>query len=128
MTEGHKGISGLLEETGEVPGHCEMWRHSEGQRGTLRVTEGTLGAVGLSHPPGLALVLHSLFGVGHGPFHKSDGLVHVVLDAVDHGSLWSTRVAPWGHVQWSPPHPTSLHAWIPLCRSLGHSVVPCRFL
>lgn len=50
-----------------------------------------MGAIGLSHPPGLTLVLHSLFGVGHGPFHESDRLVHVVLYAVNHGSLRSTR-------------------------------------
>lgn len=63
---------------------------TRGAFGMLGAMEGTLGdsgAVGPSHPPGLTLVLHGLFGVGHGPFHEADGLVHVVLYAVDHGSL-----------------------------------------
>lgn len=86
-----------------------LGQHNEGQRGTLGVPlgcwelqrghwglqreryGGDMGAIDLSHPPGLTLVLHSLFGVSHGPLHESDGLVHVVLYAVDHGSLRSTQ-------------------------------------
>jgi len=55
--------------------------------GAVEGTLGDTGAVGSSHPPGLTLVLDGLFGVGHGSLHEADGLVHVVLDAVDHGSL-----------------------------------------
>lgn len=47
--------------------------------------------VGPPHPPGFALVLDGLFGVSHGSLHKTDRLVHVVLYAVDHGSLWGRQ-------------------------------------
>lgn len=55
--------------------------------GAMEGTAGDTGAVSPSHPPGLTLVLHGLFGVSHGPLHEADGLVHIVLYAVDHGSL-----------------------------------------
>lgn len=88
-TGGYRKILGVL---GDVK--ATGWGGHWGTFGTLGNTEGTLGDtrghVSPSHPPGLTLVLHGLFGVGHGPFHEADRLVHVVLDAVNHGSLRGT--------------------------------------
>lgn len=40
-----------------------------------------------SHPSRFTLILYSLFGVCNSPLHKAYRLVHVVLYAVNHGSL-----------------------------------------
>lgn len=41
----------------------------------------------VTYPPGLGLVLERLLGVLRGRLHVVDGVLHVVLDAVDHLAL-----------------------------------------
>lgn len=40
-----------------------------------------------AHPASFTLILDCLFGVCHGPLHEAHGLVHVVLNTVNHGAL-----------------------------------------
>lgn len=40
-----------------------------------------------AHPASFTLILDRLFGVCHGPLHEAHGLVHVVLNTVNHGAL-----------------------------------------
>lgn len=66
---------------GEAWAQGHRWGRPE--RGEARRAGWDYGA----HPPRFALILDGLFGIGHGPFHEAHGLVHVVFDTVDHGSL-----------------------------------------
>lgn len=76
-----KGRWRVLQEIGTSRG---WWQR-------LEDTAGSVGGAGRldqgAHPASFALILDGLFGVGHGPLHEAHRLVHVVLNAVNHGSL-----------------------------------------